>query len=137
MTSNFPEVNQIYADLQSVLEKLLALDASKIESANLVPMVKAVQAIGGFQAAVHAQIEERAIANKELVPGVLVKDKVTHRKWHDEETAMALAVEQFGEKALKPRELISVAAMEKLGKDGKMFVAVASYKPEGDKTVAY
>lgn len=136
MTTNFPAVAQVYADLQSVLEKLLALDAGTVESANLVPMVKAVQSIGTYQAALDAQIQARAIANGELIPGVVVKDIVTHRKWHDQQAAEELAQEQFGDKAFT-RSLLSPAGMEKLGADGKNFVAVASYKPEAGKKVVY
>lgn len=136
MTSNFPAVNQIYADLQSVLEKLLALDAATIESENLVPMVKAVQSIGAYSAAIDAKIQERALILGELIPGVLVKDQVKHRQWSDKEAAAQLAQETFGDKAFK-RELLSPAGIEKLGAQGKALVAVASFKPEAGKCVAY
>jgi hypothetical protein len=135
MTSNFPAVAEIYADLASVLAKLQALDAAKIESVNLVPMVKAVQSIGAYQAAIAAQIEERAIGNGELIPGVVVKDSVTHRKWNDPETAAQLAQETFGDKAFS-RSLLSPAQLEKLP-GGDTFVAIAAYKPEAGKRVVY
>jgi hypothetical protein len=137
MTSNFPAVTQIYADLQSVLEKLLALDAATIESANLVPMIKAVQSIGDYGAAIGAQIENRAIGNSELIPGVVVKDATVHRCWSDPEAAAELAREQIGDKAFTKPELISPAKMEKLGDLGKAFVSLASYKPEAGKKVVY
>lgn len=136
MTSNIPAILEVYADLERVLAKLAALDADKIESANLVPMVKAVQAIGAYSAAIDAQINTRAIGNGELIPGVLVKNAVTHRRWSDKETAEQLAQEQFGDKAFS-RELLSPAQMEKLGDLGKSFVAVASFKPEAGKKVVY
>jgi hypothetical protein len=136
MTSNIPAITEVYEDLQRVLAKLQALDAEKIESANLVPMVKAVQSIGAFAAAVDAQIQARAIGNSELIPGVVVKDAVVHRRWHDPETAAELAQEALGDKAFK-RELLSPAGIEKLGDAGKTFVAVASYKPEAGKKVVY
>lgn len=135
MTSNIPELNDVYTDLQNVLARLVALDASKIESANLVPMVKAVQSIGAYSSAIDAQISERAIGNGELIPGVVVKDAVTHRRWHDKEAAEALAQETFGDAAFD-RSLKSPAQLEKLP-NGDTFVAVAAFKPEAGKRVVY
>lgn len=136
MNTNTPELAAVYEDLQAVLAKLQALDADKIESANLVPMVKAVQSIGAFASAIDAQISARAIGNGELIPGVVVKDAVVHRRWSDPETAAQLAQETLGDRAFK-RELLSPAQMEKLGDEGKQFVAVASFKPEAGKRVVY
>jgi len=136
MTSNLPDILTAYDALQRALALLQALDADKIESANLVPMVKAVQSIGAYQAAIDAQIQARAIGNNELIPGVVVKDAVTHRRWSDPEVAAQLAQETIGDKAFK-RELLSPAQMEKLGDAGKSFVAVASFKPEAGKRVVY
>jgi hypothetical protein len=136
MNTNIPALATVYADLESVLAKLQAINADAIESANLVPMVKAVQAIGAFQAAIDAQIQARAIGNGELIPGVVVKDAVVHRRWSDPETTAVLAQETLGDKAFK-RELLSPAQMEKLGDEGKSFVAVASFKPEAGKRVVY
>lgn len=136
MNTNLPELATVYADLEAVLAKLAAIDADKIESANLVPMVKAVQAIGAYQAALDAQIQARAIGNGELLPGVVVKDAVVHRRWSDPDTAAQLAQETLGDKAFS-RALLSPAQMEKLGEDGKAFVAVASFKPEAGKKAVY
>jgi len=136
MNTNIPALATVYADLESVLAKLQAIDAEQIESANLVPMVKAVQAIGAYTAAIDAQIQARAVGNGELIPGVVVKDAITHRRWSDPETAAQLAQESLGDKAFK-RELLSPAQMEKLGDEGKSFVAVASFKPEAGKRVVY
>jgi hypothetical protein len=136
MNTNLPALATVYADLESVLAKLQAISADAIESANLVPMVKAVQAIGAFQAAIDAQIQARAIGNGELIPGVVVKDSVVHRRWSDPETAAQLAQETLGDKAFS-RTLLSPAQMEKLGDEGKSFVAVASFKPEAGKRVVY
>lgn len=136
MTSNIPALLDVYADLQSVLAKLQAIDADKIESANLVPIVKAVQAIGAFSAAIDAQINTRAIGNGELIPGVVVKDAVVHRRWHDTEAAEQLAQETFGDAAFT-RSLLSPAGIEKLGDKGKQFVSVAAFKPEAGKKVVY
>jgi len=136
MTSNIPAILDVYADLQAVLAKLQAIDAVKIESANLVPMVNAVKAIAAYSAAIDAQINERAIGNKELIPGAVVKDMTVHRRWNDIEAAEQLAQETFGDKAFD-RSLKSPAQIEKLGDDGKTFVALASYKPEAGKKVVY
>ena len=136
MNTNIPALASVYADLQDVLSKLQAVNADDIESANLVPMVKAVQAIGAYSAAIDAQIRQRAVDQGELIPGVLVKDAVKHRQWNDEETVAALAQEQFGDKAFT-RKLLSPAGIEKLGAEGKALVAIASYKPEGGKVAVY
>ena len=136
MNTNIPALATVYADLESILAKLQAISAEQIESANLVPMVKIVQSIGAYSAAIDAQIQARAIGNGELIPGVVVKDAVVHRKWSDPETAAQLAQETIGDKAFK-RELLSPAQMEKLGDEGKSFVAVASFKPEAGKRVVY
>ena len=136
MTSNIPAINEVYADLERVLAKLKAIDAAAIESANLVPMIKAVQSIGAYSSAIDAQIQARAIGNNELIAGVVVKDAVVHRKWHDQTAAEQLAQETFGDKAFS-RTLLSPAGIEKLGADGKTFVAMASFKPEAGKRVVY
>lgn len=136
MNTNIPALATVYADLEAVLAKLQAIDANAIESANLVPMVKAVAAIGAYTAAIDAQIQTRAIGNGELIPGVVVKDGVKFRQWCNKEAAEQLAQEAFGDKAFS-RTLLSPAQMEKLGKDGENFVAVASFKPPADKKVVY
>ena len=136
MNTNIPALATVYADLESILAKLQAISAEQIKSANLVPMVKIVQSIGAYSAAIDAQIQARAIGNGELIPGVVVKDAVVHRRWSDPETAAQLAQETLGDRAFK-RELLSPAQMEKLGDEGKSFVAVASFKPEVGKRVVY
>lgn len=133
MNTNVPAIAEVYADLERVLARLQAIDAAQIESANLVPMVKAVQSIGAYTAAIDAQILLRAVAGGELIPGVVVKDSVTQRKWHDEEAAAELAFEAFGLKAFK---LVAPASVEKLD-GGDMLVSVASYKPPAGKRVVY
>lgn len=135
MNTNVPALASVYADLEAVLAKLQAIDAGAIENANLVPMVKAVQSIGAYSAAIDAQIQLRAIGNGELIPGVVVKDAVKHRQWHDKEAAEQLAQEQFGNAAFD-RTLKSPAQIEKLPA-GDTFVAVASFKPEAGKKVVY
>lgn len=136
MVTNTPAIADVYADLQAVLAKLQAIDAAKIESANLVPMVKAVQAIAAFTAAIDAQITERAINNKELIPGVVVRYAVKHRQWSDAEAASQLAREQFGDKAFSVPALLSPAQIEKLP-NGAAFVDLASFKPEAGKKAVY
>lgn len=136
MYLNTPSVSEVLADLESVLAKLQAIDAGNIASANLVPMIKAVSAIGAYTAAIDAQIQARAIGNGELIPGVVVKDAIVHRKWRDDTAAAQLAQEQFGDAAFD-RKMKSPAGIEKLGDAGKSFVAVASFKPEAGKRVVY
>lgn len=137
MTINTPTETEVLADLDAVLSKLQALDATKLDSAKLVPLVKAVQAISAFTSALDAQIQERAVGNGEMIPGAMVKPIVAHRKWQDEETAAALAQDQFGDKAFE-RKLLSPAQFEKrFGELGQAFVAVASFKPDAGKRAVY
>jgi hypothetical protein len=136
MTSNIPAINEVYDDLQHVLAKLQAIGTEAIDDAALVPLANAIKNLGVFGAQVHAQIELRTIGNGIMLPGVVVKDAIAHRKWHDIEAARQLAYEQFGKKAFKC-ELLSPAGIEKLGDDGRAFVVVASYKPEAGKHAVY
>lgn len=136
MTTNSRTPAQLKEALDAIVSELKALDASHIASSMLVPMVKSVQDVAAYAAAIHAQIELRAIANNEMLPGVVVKDCIVHRKWHDQEAAEQLAQETFGDKAFS-RSLLSPAGIEKLGADGKAFVAVASFKPDAGKKVVY
>ena len=129
--------NTAHNILATAIESLKGIDLTKIDSAQLVPLIKQVQDICSFNAAIHAQIEARAIGNGELIPGVVVKDAVVHRRWTDIEAATELAREQIGDKAFTEPKLISPAQMEKLGELGKAFVSLASYKPEAGKKVVY
>lgn len=122
--------------LEAIVTALKALDLSTVDSAELVPLAKATSAVCAFAAALDAQIQLRAVANNELVPGVMVKETVTHRKWHDVGAAEELAREAFGDKAFTA-SLLSPAGIEKLGPEGKTFVAMASYKPEGARKAVY
>ena len=120
--------------LDAIVAELKALEAAAIADAELVPLVKSAQDVGAYVATIDAQIQLRAITNGVMLPGVVVKDAVTHRKWHDAATAAELAYTQFGLKAFK---LESPATLEKLGDEGKALVAVASFKPEAGKRVVY
>lgn len=134
MTNSRTPAELKYA-LDAIVEELKALEASAIADADLVPLVKSVQSVGAYVAAIDAQISLRAITNNVLLPGVTVKDAIVHRKWHDQEAAEQLAQEQFGDAAFT-RALKSPAGIEKL-KGGETFVSVASYKPEAGKRVVY
>lgn len=125
---------ELKAALDAIVDEMKALEASAVADAELVPLAKAVQSVGAFVATIEAQIELRAITNGVMLPGVVVKDAVTHRKWNDADLAAGLAYEQFGLKAFK---LESPAALEKLGDEGKALVAVASFKPPAGKRVVY
>jgi len=134
--SNTPSAAVATAQLTSLVELLKGIDLQSSLPAELVPLVKAVQSIGAFSTAVDAEIQRRAIGNSEMLPGVVVKDGVTHRKWHDQDAAEQLAQETFGDRAFE-RKLLPPAGIEKLGAEGKTFVAVASFKPEGVKRAVY
>jgi len=135
-TSNAPNSLDALISLAGTLEILKAVDLERVAPANLVPLVKAVKDVAAFAAALDAQIQMRAVTNGELLPGVMLKDEVKHRVWVDKEAAEQLAQETFGDKAFK-RELLSPAQIEKLGPEGKGFVALASIKPPAGKKAVY
>lgn len=134
MTKNTADAIDVTAYLNNTLEILKGVDLTLAKPGDLVPLIKAVQSVAAYSATVHAEIERRAIGNKELLPGVVTGTTTTHRTWNDAETAGKLAFEQFGLKAFK---LESPAAIEKLGDEGKALVAVASTKPPGKPCVKY
>lgn len=135
MTTNSRTPAQLVEALNALVEEFKALDAANIDDTALVPLANAVKAVGAYGAAVHGQIELRAITNGTPVPGAAVQDAVVHRKWHDQKAAEELAQEQFGDQAFT-RALKSPAQIEKL-EGGKTFVAVASFKPDAPKKVVY
>ncbi len=132
--SNIRTAPELRDALNAIVEELKLLEASTIADADLVPLVKSVQDVGAYIATIDAQIQLRAITNNVMLPGVVVKDAVTHRKWNNNEIAEMLAYEQFGLKAFK---LESPAAVAKLGKEGEALVSVASFKPPAGKRVVY
>lgn len=127
---------ELKAALDAIVAELKATDAAAIASAELVPLLKTIQDVASFNAALDAQIQTRAIGNGELIPGVVVKDAIVHRKWNDPDTAARTAYDQFGKEAFECK-LKSPAGVEKLGEAGKAFVAMASCKPEAGKRVVY
>lgn len=136
MTQNSRTPLELKHALDAIVAELKALDAASIADVDIVPLAHSVKDVGAYIAALDAQINVRVLTNNVMLPGASTKDKVVHRKWHDEETAAALAREQFGDKAFNC-SLLSPAAIEKLGPEGKALVAVASYKPEAGKAVVY
>lgn len=134
MTANTRTALELKNALDAIVGELKALEASAIADADLVPLVNAVKDVGAYMATIDAQIQLRAITNNVLLPGVVVKDAIVHRKWNDPETVAALVFEQFGLKAFK---LESPAAIEKLSDAGKALVAMASTKPPAGKRVVY
>lgn len=135
MTTNSRTPAQLKEALDAIVEEMKLLDPVHVADSMLVPLVKSVQSVGAYVAALDAQITLRAIANGVLLPGVVVKDEIKHRRWHDTKAAEELAQEQFGDAAFD-RSLKSPAQIEKLP-EGKTFVAVASFKPEAGKRVVY
>lgn len=121
-------------NLADVTELLKNLNTNDFDDGALAPLANAIKGLAAYLPTIDAEIQKRAIEDGKMLPGVVVKDAVTHRKWHDAAIASDLAFSQFGLKAFK---LESPAAIEKLGDEGKALVAVASYKPEAGKRVVY
>lgn len=126
--------DELVISFKDRLVSLRELDLSKIDDYEIAPLAAVCRDIGEFVEALDAEIQKRALQDGKMLPGVVVKDAVTHRKWHDAAVAADLAFTTFGLKAFK---LESPAAIEKLGDEGKALVAVASYKPEAGKRVVY
>jgi len=135
MTANRRHTVEIIEALNAIVDELKSRDLGELAAENLVPLANVIKNIGAFGAAVHSQIELRAIANGISIPGAAVKDGTVHRKWHDEETAEQLARETFGDAAFTV-SLKSPAQIEKMD-GGKTFVAVAAFKPDAPKKVVY
>lgn len=133
--TNTITATEFTARVADLVEAAKGLDLRNVESANLVPLAKALQSLAAFGTPVHGEIETRAIGNGELIPGAVTKPGVVHRKWHDQDAAEQLAREQFGDAAFTVA-LKSPAQIEKLD-GGATFVAVASYKPEAALKVVY
>lgn len=135
MTTNSRTPAELQSALEAIIAELRMIDWDKAPAENLVPLALSLKAACDHGGMVHAQIELRAITNNTPVPGAALKDIVTHRRWHDQETAEQLAQEEFGDEAFT-RSLKSPAQLEKMP-GGETFVAVASYKPAAGKRVVY
>ena len=120
--------------LNDIIKTLQASNTSAIADGDLALLANATKDICKYAAALDAEIQKRAVIEGKALPGVVVKDAITHRKWHDAEIAAELAFKQLGIKAFK---LESPAQIEKMGDEGKALVALASYKPEAGKRVVY
>jgi len=77
------------------------------------------------------QIQARAIATANWIPGVVVKDSVVPSPLVRSRSCRATSPQEtIGDKAFSKRELLSPAQMTSWATKGKSFVAVASFKPE-------
>lgn len=132
--SNHRTPAELKLALDAIVAELKALDTAAIADAELVSFTKTVQDVGAYAATLDARIQLRVLTDKVAVPGVATKPGITHRKWHDEDAVASLAYETFGLRAFK---LVTPAAIEKLGADGKALVAIASTKPPAQDRVVY
>jgi len=132
MTQNLRTPAELKLALDAIVAELKAF--ATIADANLVPLAKSVQDVAAFGETLGAMITARVIADGADIPGAARKPGITHRKWNDDEVAASLAFEAFGLKAFK---LVTPAAIEKLGENGKALVAIASFKPPATDRVVY
>jgi len=132
MTTNLRTPAELKLALDAIVAELKAF--ATIADANLVPLAKSVQDVAAFGATLDAMITARVITDGMDVPGAARKPGITHRKWNDEDAVASLAFEDYGLAAFK---LLSPAAIEKLGANGKSLVAIASTKPEAKDRVVY
>lgn len=135
MTTNSRTPAELQIALEALFAEIRVITWGDAPAESLAPLALSLKTACDYNALVHAEIELRVLANNTPVPGVAVKDAITHRKWNDLEAAGQLAQETFGDAAFK-RELKSPAQLEKLP-NGDTFVAVASYKPPAGKRVVY
>jgi len=68
------------------------------------------------------------------IPGTKLVPKIAHRVWKP--SAPEVIVARLGDNAYAPREMLSPAAVEKLGPDGKALVKEWAYSPQTGLTVA-
>lgn len=134
MTTNTRTVAEIIETLNAAFEELRNVDTAAIDNADIGRLGIACKAFEEYRKAVDVELTSRVILNGQLVPGVSTKPEIKHRAWSDEKAASELAFSTFGLKAFK---LLSPAAIEKLGDEGKALAAVASTKPEAGKKIAY
>jgi len=134
MTQNLRTAAELKFALYAIVAELKALGTESIADADIVPLAKAVQDVGKYAETLDAQISYRVVSEAKDIPGAARKPGITHRKWNDEASVAALAFEAFGLKAFK---LVTPAAIEKLGEDGKALVAIASTKPDALDRVVY
>lgn len=127
--TNSRTLAEIQLALEALLGELRVAAMGEADAKALAPLAQSLKTCADFNAAVEYEIIRRH-TNGEAVPGAVVKDAVTQRKWHDDNTAAELAYASFGLKAFK---LCGPAAIEKLGDEGKALAAVASYKPAAEK----
>jgi len=132
MTTNLRTPAELKLALDAIVAELKAF--ATIADANLVPLAKSVQDVAAFGETLDAMITARVITDGMDVPGAARKPGITHRKWNDEDAVASLAFEDYGLAAFK---LLSPAAIEKLGVNGKSLVAIASTKPEAKDRVVY
>ena len=132
MTTNLRTPAELKLALDAIVAELKAF--ATIADANLVPLAKSVQDVAAFGATLDAMITARVITDGMDVPGAARKPGITHRRWNDEDAVASLAFEDYGLAAFK---LLSPAAIEKLGANGKSLVAIASTKPEAKDRVVY
>lgn len=125
---------ELKAALDAIVAELKVLDAAAIADAELVPFAKTVQDVATYAATLDTRITLRVVTDGASIPGAARKPGITHRKWTDEDTVAKLAFEAHGLAAFK---LVTPAAIEKLGDEGKALVAVASTKPSAPDRAVY
>lgn len=128
---------EIQIAIEALFGKLAALETSKMQDAELVPLALSLKAACDYAGKVDAEINLRVLTLGKAIPGAATKDATVHRIWSDKDVAAELAREKFGDKAFSAPALLSPAGIEKLGADGKAFVALCSEKPSAPKKVVY
>jgi hypothetical protein len=134
MTQNLRTPAELKAALDAIVAELKTF--ATIADENLVPLAKSIQDVAAFGATLSAMINARVIVDGVDVPGAARKPSIAHRKWNDPEAAARAAYDQFGKAAFEC-SLKSPAGVEKLGPEGKAFVALASFKPDAPDRVVY
>lgn len=81
-----------------------------------------------FMNALESTVHTRKIANPSCIPSCKLVEKKVARVWRP--GAQAALVATFGDKAFKPKEVLSPAGIEKLSSRGKELALEWGYKPE-------
>lgn len=99
----------------------------------LVRLLRLIRALGDVKA-VYDDVLTAKLKMGYAAPGATLKPSRSFRSWNDPIQAAQYLHGQYGAKGVKP---LSPAQAEKLGLEGKKYVAIGAHKPEGQLKASY
>ena len=104
----------------------------------LARLLRLIQAFGDakkpYEEALTVKVKLEMAFGNPLPDGVELKQGTKHRAWRDKRSAAEQLYGFYGAKGIKPA---TPAEAERLGPEGKMLVAVAAFKPDGEWKADY